>query len=228
MPIDVAVSLPLCFLYAYYMLERFLCQVPLFYRALIPGGRWVIPAYRGKSVYLTFDDGPIPEVTPWVLDQLDHYGVKATFFCVGDNVRKYPALFEEIKQRGHQVGNHTFHHVKALEKSVKSYVADVEEANDLIHSRYFRPPHGHMRLSQVREVGKRYELIMWDVLTRDYNSRLSPEKILSAVRKYTRNGSIVVFHDSLKAEKNLKSTLPETIAWLKEEGYTFMRIGDMP
>ncbi|KGN75673.1 polysaccharide deacetylase [Porphyromonas macacae] len=210
------------------MIEHFICQVPLFYRALIPGGRWCIPAYRGKSVYLTFDDGPIPEVTPWVLDKLDELDVKATFFCVGDNVRKYPELFEEIKRRGHQVGNHTFHHIKGLEKSARSYIEDVEAANDLIHSRYFRPPHGHLLFSQVRELSKRYELIMWDVITRDYNRKLSPERVLYHVKRYTRNGSIIVFHDSLKAEKNMREAMPQAVRWLKEQGYTFMRIGDMP
>ncbi len=209
------------------LIERFICQVPLFYRALIPGGRWCIPAYRGKCVYLTFDDGPIPEVTPWVLDQLDVLDVKATFFCVGDNVRRYPELFEEIKRRGHQVGNHTFHHIKGLEHSTHGYIEDVEQANDLIHSRYFRPPHGHLLFPQVRELARRYELIMWDVITRDYNRHLTPEQVFHPVQRYTRNGSIIVFHDSLKAEKNMRAVMPRAVRWLQEQGYTFLRIGDI-
>lgn len=210
------------------MLERFLCRVPMLYRALFPGARWRIPALEGKTVYLTFDDGPIPEVTPWVLDLLDSYGVKATFFCVGDNVRKYPELFEEIKRRGHEVGNHSYHHIKALNYSTKSYMHEVYLAHQLIRSRYYRPPYGHMRFGQTREVSNSFEIIMWDVLTRDYNPRISPERVLDNVKRYVRNGSIVVFHDSLKSERNLRYALPKAIEWLLAEGYEFRRIGQAP
>ena len=130
------------------MIERILCRVPMWYRMLVPGARWRIPALKGKSIYLTFDDGPIPEVTPWVLDQLDELGIKATFFCVADNVRRYPELFEEIRRRGHTVGNHTYHHIQGIFHSTKEYMRDVYDAHELIHSRYFRPPHGHLRFSQ--------------------------------------------------------------------------------
>ena len=114
------------------LLNRLLSRVPLLYRAFFPGARWYIPSLEGKSVYLTFDDGPIPEITPWTLDLLDKYQIKATFFCVGDNVRKYPHIFEDIKARGHQVGNHTFHHLKALKYTTTSYMKDVFEAHKLI------------------------------------------------------------------------------------------------
>lgn len=210
------------------MLNTFLSRVPLLYRALFPGARWRIPALEGKTVYLTFDDGPIPEVTPWVLEILDAYEVKATFFCVGDNVRKYPELFAEILRRGHQVGNHTQHHIKALTKSTKAYMQDVLEAHRLIGSRYFRPPYGHLRFGQTREISHSFEMIMWDVLTRDYNNKISPERVLDYVKRYTRNGSILVFHDSVKSERNLKYALPRAIEWLLAEGYEFRRIGDAP
>lgn len=210
------------------MLNSFLSRVPLLYRALFPGARWRIPALEGQTVYLTFDDGPIPEVTPWVLDVLDRYAVKATFFCVGDNVQKHPDLFDEIVARGHQVGNHTQHHIKALSKSTKGYMKDVLEAHRLIHSRYFRPPYGHLRLGQIREISHSFELVMWDVLTRDYNSKLSPERVLENVKRYTRNGSIIVFHDSLKAKHNIEYALPKAIEWLLQEGYEFRRLGDAP
>ncbi len=210
------------------MLNSFLSRVPLLYRALFPGARWRIPALEGQTVYLTFDDGPIPEVTPWVLDVLDRYAVKATFFCVGDNVQKHPDLFDEIVARGHQVGNHTQHHIKALSKSTKGYMKDVLEAHRLIHSRYFRPPYGHLRLGQTREISHSFELVMWDVLTRDYNSKLSPERVLENVKRYTRNGSIIVFHDSLKAKRNIEYALPKAIEWLLQEGYEFRRLGDAP
>lgn len=210
------------------MIDHFLSRVPMLYRALFPGARWRIPALDGQSVYLTFDDGPVPEVTPWVLDLLDEYGVKATFFCVGDNVRKYPELFAEILRRGHRVGNHTYHHIKGLETSTRAYMHDVHEAHRLIHSRYFRPPYGHLRFPQTRELSHSFEIVMWDVLTRDYNPRLSPERVLSNVTRFVRNGSIIVFHDSIKAERNLRAVLPRAIEWLRSEGYEFRRIGDAP
>ncbi|SJZ57691.1 polysaccharide deacetylase family protein [Porphyromonas crevioricanis] len=198
----------------------------MWYRALIPGARWRIPAREGKSIYLTFDDGPIPEVTPWVLDELDRLGVKATFFCVGDNVRKYPDLLVEILRRGHGIGNHTYHHIQGLKTSANRYLEDVEKADALIGSRYFRPPHGHLRLSQIKKLSNRFDLIMWDVVTRDYNASLSPETIMGYVRRYARNGSIIVFHDSLKAQKNMRIVMPQAVEWLLEQGYRFMRIGD--
>lgn len=210
------------------MIDRLLSRVPMLYRALFPGARWRIPALDGRSVYLTFDDGPIPEVTPWVLDVLDQYGVKATFFCVGDNVRKYPEIFEEVIRRGHQVGNHTYHHIKALGKSTATYMRDVHQAHRLIRSRYFRPPYGHLRFPQTRELSHSFELIMWDVLTRDYNPRLSPSDVLGNVMRFTRNGSIIVFHDSIKSERNLREALPKAIAWLLNQGYEFRKLGDAP
>lgn len=210
------------------MVERLLCRVPLWYRALFPGARWRIPAIKGKSVYLTFDDGPVPEATPWVLDQLDELGVKATFFCVGDNVRKYPELFEEILRRGHQVGNHSYHHLKGLTSQTKHYMQDVHQAHELIHSRYFRPPYGHLRFSQIRELSHSFEIVMWDVVTRDYNDKLSPDEVFGLVRRYARNGSIIVFHDSIRSMGNLREALPRSVRWLQEEGYHFLRMGDAP
>lgn len=167
-------------------------------------------------------------MTPWVLDLLDRYGVKATFFCVGDNVKKHPEVFAEIRRRGHEVGNHTMHHVKALWLSTASYMDDVLEAHRLIRSRYFRPPYGHLWFSQTRELSHHFEIVMWDVLTRDYNHQIPPERVLDYVKRYTRNGSIIVFHDSLKSERNVKEALPRAIEWLLNEGYTFKKIGEAP
>lgn len=172
-------------------------------------------------MYLTFDDGPIPEVTPWVLEILDRYKIKATFFCVGENVARYPELYEELRRRGHQTGNHTMNHVQGITYTVKRYIENVDRADRLIDSVLFRPPHGHMRLRQVKALRHRYQIIMWDVVTRDYSRKRSPEQVLEAVKRYTRNGSVVVFHDSLKAEKNLRWALPRSIEWLFENGYRF-------
>lgn len=199
-------------------------QPPLIYRCLFQGCLWRKPSKEEKIIYLTFDDGPIPEITPWVLDVLDTYNIKATFFCVGDNVRKYPALYEEVLNRGHNVGNHTFNHIQGLKTTSEEYLKNVELASQYIKSDLFRPPHGHIRLPQLMALRKKYKVVMWDVVTRDYSKKQTPVQVLNNVKKYSRNGSIVVFHDSLKAEKNMKYALPLAIEWLLEQGYTFKLI----
>lgn len=198
----------------------FIEQPPWFYRALFPGVTWRIPA-EPKCVYLTFDDGPIPEVTPWVLEVLRHYGVQATFFMVGDNVRKHPEVYRMVVEAGHRIGNHTFNHIQGIAFWTRHYLANVEKAASYIPSNLFRPPHGHMRLPQVLWLRQRYRIVMWDVVTRDYNARKTPDEVLEVVKRYTRNGSIIVFHDSLKAEKNMRQAMPRAIEWLLQEGYTF-------
>jgi peptidoglycan/xylan/chitin deacetylase (PgdA/CDA1 family) len=174
-----------------------------------------------KKIYLTFDDGPIPEITLWVLDTLKDLGIKATFFCVGDNVRKHPEIFERLKAEGHSVGNHTFNHFSGFHWDYETYIKNVDEANALIKSKLLRPPHGHLTRLQYVRLRKRYQLVMWDVITRDYNASLKPERVLNIVKKYARNGSIIVFHDSLKAEKNMKYAMPRAVKYLLEQGYEF-------
>lgn len=201
----------------------FIERPPKIMRRLFPYGEFMLDGTDGK-IYLTFDDGPIPESTPWVLDTLDRYGVKATFFMVGDNVRKYPELYQEVLRRGHAVGNHTMHHLRGLFTSTVDYVDDVIHAGVHIGSGLFRPPHGFMRKSQARLLFSRYRIIMFDLVTRDYSSRLSAEDVVGNVKKYVRPGSIVVFHDSLKSiDKNLKA-LPESLEWLLDQGYRFALI----
>jgi peptidoglycan/xylan/chitin deacetylase (PgdA/CDA1 family) len=175
-------------------------------------------------VYLTFDDGPIPEITPWVLDLLDRYNIKATFFCVGDNVRKYPDIYQMVRDRGHVVGNHTFHHIQGWKVDKATYLKDIEDSAKLIDSKLFRPPHGHMRLPQFYALKKKYKVIMWDVVTRDYSRLMTADKVFETVKKYTRNGSIIVFHDSLKSGDRMKESLPRTLDWLIEQGYSFRLI----
>lgn len=201
----------------------FIEQPPWFYRALFPGATWRIPSDE-RCVYLTFDDGPIPQVTPWVLNTLDQYGVKATFFMVGDNVRKHPDVFRMVVERGHAVGNHTFHHIQGIRYWTRNYLADVELAARLIPGNLFRPPHGHMRFPQLLRLRKTHRIVMWDVVTRDYSPHLSPQQVLENVKRYTRNGSILVFHDSLKAERNMRWAMPRAIEWLLQEGYRFKRM----
>ena len=197
----------------------FIEQPPWFYRILFPQALWRLPDEKEKCVYLTFDDGPIPEVTPWVLDVLDRYDIKATFFMVGDNVRKHPNVFDEVLRRGHDIGNHTFNHIQGIRFWTHNYLANVHKAADLIPSRLFRPPHGHMRIPQLWALRKEYRIVMWDVVTRDYSPHVTPQNVLQNVQRYTRNGSIIVFHDSLKAEKNMRWAMPRAIEWLMDEGY---------
>lgn len=196
-------------------------QPPLLYRLLFPEAVWRINRRGRKVVYLTFDDGPIPEVTPWVLDLLDAEGIKATFFMVGDNVRRHPEVFEEVKRRGHSYGNHTMHHLQGFKVTSMTYMRDITEADRLIDSHLFRPPHGIIRWRQAKAIKSRYNIVMYDLVSRDYSKRLRPNQVFDNVRRYARPGSIIVFHDSLKAERNMKAALPLAIKWLKNEGYEF-------
>lgn len=196
-------------------------QPPRIYRMLFPGALWRKPVEGQKTIYLTFDDGPIPDITPWVLDLLDKYEIKATFFCVGDNVRKHRDIYKMILKRGHRVGNHTFNHLQGIRTFSKRYIGNTRLAAEYIKSGLFRPPHGHMRITQFFILRRYYKIIMWDVVTRDYSKLMTPEKVFGNVKKYARDGSIIVFHDSIKAEKNMKEALPKSIEWLKEQGYTF-------
>lgn len=195
-------------------------QPPAIVRWLYPQAVWRMNPDE-KVVYLTFDDGPIPGITPWVLDLLDHYGIKATFFLVGDNVRKHPEEFKMIVERGHRVGNHTFNHVRGFSFKAPEYLENVEKANELIQSDLFRPPHGYMGWKQYRALRQRYRIIMWDLVTRDYSKRLNGPQVFEKVKRYVRNGSIITFHDSLKSEKNTKYALPRSIEWLMAQGYRF-------
>lgn len=199
----------------------FIEQPPLLYRLLFPEAIWRIKRRGKKMVYLTFDDGPIPEETPWVLDLLDSYGIKATFFMVGDNVRRHPHLLEEVKRRGHSYGNHTMHHLQGIKESTPRYLRDITEAASLIDSSLFRPPYGIIYPSQARLIKHHYNIVMYDLVTRDYSKHLTGEEVLENVKRYARNGSIIVFHDSLKAHTNMRYALPKAIEWLRDQGYEF-------
>ena len=195
-------------------------QPPALLRFLYPRALWRMDK-TVKAVYLTFDDGPIPRVTPWVLDVLDKYGIRATFFMVGDNVRKHPEEYRMVVERGHRVGNHTFNHIRGFEYSSDNYLANTDKANDYLHTDLFRPPHGHLGWGQYRTLRKKYRIVMWDLVTRDYSKRMNGMQVLENVKKYARNGSIITFDDSLKSEQNLKYALPRAIEWLLSQGYEF-------
>ena len=174
-----------------------------------------------KVIYLTFDDGPVPEVTPLVLDLLDEHNIKATFFCVGENVQKHPDTFAQVLSRGHKVGNHTFNHLKGFSVTDEEYYGNIDKAAELIDSKLFRPPYGRITGKQMKKLRNRYTIIMWDVITHDYNKNLSPETIMRTIKRYSRNGSLVVFHDSIKAKENVLAVLPLAIEYWKSKGYTF-------
>jgi peptidoglycan-N-acetylglucosamine deacetylase len=189
-------------------------------RKLFPNAVWKKPG-KQKVVYLTFDDGPVPEVTPDVLALLKKYEVKATFFCVGENVCKYPEVYDLIIQQGHTTGNHTYNHLRGFNTSLGEYTANVKKASGFIKSNLFRPPYGRITRKQLDALNKDYTVIMWDLITRDYNPRVTPQQIMGYIKKLTRNGSIIVFHDSVKAKKNVLGALAPTIEYLQKEGYRF-------
>jgi len=174
-----------------------------------------------KIIYITFDDGCVPEVTPKVLDILDTYGVKATFFIVGENVQKYPELFNNLLSKGHRVGNHTFNHIKGTQTTTAEYIANTAQANLYLQTDLFRPPYGKMTREQKKYIGRKYEIILWDIITHDYDKRVSPARIMEIIRKCSRNGSIVNFHDSIKASNNTLQVLPQAIEFWISEGYQF-------
>ena len=198
----------------------FIEQPALYLRWLYPRALWRMNRHE-RSVYLTFDDGPIPEATPYILDILKEHGIHATFFMVGDNVRRYPHLYQRIVDEGHQVGNHTHNHIGALNRTIHEYNYNVEHANAYIRSHLFRPPHGWMRIIQYIMLSRRYKIVMWDLVTRDYSKWLTAQGVVNNIIRYARPGSIITFHDSLKSIDKLRTALPESIKWLKSQGYEF-------
>ena len=189
--------------------------------------RWIYPKAlwrinpEERAVYLTFDDGPIPESTPFILDTLKEYDAKATFFMVGEDVKRHPDLYQRIVEEGHQVGNHTYNHMGSLKHYIVTYYNNVEKANEVIHSHLFRPPHGWMWFGAYNMLRRKYKIVMWDLVTRDYSHLLNAFDVLRNVVLYARNGSIITFHDSLKSIEKLRYALPASLRYLKEQGYEF-------
>lgn len=206
----------------------YLVTTPPLLRRLYPASLiWNMPRTE-QTIYLTFDDGPIPEITPWVLETLEQYDARATFFCIGDNVRKHPSIYERILEKGHAVGNHTFNHLNGWKTPDAAYLENIRQCAGLVESNLFRPPYGRIRRSQIRKLRhlgpETTQIIMWDVLSGDFDRKLSPEGCLRNVIKHARNGSIVVFHDSLKAESRLRYTLPRALQFWKEKNFQFKKL----
>jgi len=197
-------------------------QLPAWLQRIYPGAIWRGDTTR-KVVYLTFDDGPIPSVTPALLDILEKEKVHATFFMVADNVTKYPQIYHRVVANGHKVGNHTYHHIKGTKYKLADYIADVKKADVILGgTKLFRPPYGRILPKQIfalRSMG--YKIILWDVLTHDYDKNYSADEMAKIVKRYARNGSIIAFHDSLKSNERMLATVPRVIQELRNEGYTF-------
>lgn len=193
---------------------------PKFFTDLFPGLTWRYPE-NGNKVYITFDDGPTEAITPWVLDTLKQHNAKATFFCLGKKVEMHPEIFERIKAEGHAVGNHSYSHLKGWENGTGQYVQDIDLANDIIGSTLFRPPYGRIKTNQVRILKKRYKIIMWSLLSMDYSRWVTPRRCAKIVLNNLRTGSIIVFHDSKKAEKNMKRALVKLLKEVKRRGWEF-------
>jgi len=196
----------------------FIVRPPEIITRLMPRVTW---GFYGelKKVFLSFDDGPTPDVTPWVLERLKEHHAKATFFCLGRNVDHNPEIYWQILSEGHSVGNHTYSHLKGYGTRNQQYFDDIELARNLIDSELFRPPYGRILSSQITGILKTYRIIMWDVLSYDYNRRVSGDTIIRNVTRNVRSGSIIVFHDSAKARKNLYHALPGVLEYLEKEGY---------
>lgn len=198
---------------------RLLYQFPTWLQRLYRGVVWRENP-SSKVVYLTFDDGPIPECTPQLLDILKQYGVKATFFMVAENAERYPELLARVRDEGHVVGNHTYHHMRGYKHDTQTYVRDALRGAEVLQTTLFRPPHGRMRNNQKKAlINQGYTIYLWDVLTHDYNPHYSVDKMLAVVKRYTRNGSILVMHDSLKSKDRMLEALPQIIEWLQSNGY---------
>lgn len=201
----------------------YLVRTPALLRTIYPSLVWKMPRNE-KTIYLTFDDGPIPDVTEFVLKTLDDFNVKATFFCIGENIIKHPGIYQSIKNCSHAIGNHTFNHLRGWDTPTDIYLENFKKCQELTNTNLFRPPYGRIKCSQInaiKESNPNTKIIMWDVLSGDYDLDTSAKQCLQNVIKHTRSGSIVVFHDSLKAEKNLVHTLPLFLQHFKDLGYKF-------
>lgn len=203
----------------------YLVKTPFLLRWLYPDLVWKKPS--ANTIYITFDDGPIPEVTPFVLNALADYDAKATFFCIGDNVRKYPEIYQEVIKAGHSIGNHTFNHLNGWNTDDEKYLENIGECAEYVKSDLFRPPYGRIKKSQIKKLKTRrpdIKVIMWDVLSGDFDQNLSPEKCLENVLRTTAPGSIIVFHDSLKAFDRLKYVLPKALEYWSDKGFVFKNL----
>jgi peptidoglycan/xylan/chitin deacetylase (PgdA/CDA1 family) len=209
-------------------MHKYFIKTPWIVKQVFSSYAWSIDTNE-KEVYLTFDDGPHPTITPWVLEQLKTYNAKASFFCIGNNVKQYPAIYKQIVEDGHTVGNHTYHHLNGWKVDTKKYLNDIAQASALIETNLFRPPYGRIKSKQAKQISIALnrddaKVIMWDVLSADFDKNITKEECLQNVLENYSEGSIVVFHDSEKAFPHLQFVLPKVLAHLQQEGYTCRKI----
>ena len=200
-------------------------RTPQWIQRWFPSYCWRIEPNEEKILYLTFDDGPIPTITPWVLEQLAIYNAQATFFCVGANVEKHPEIYRQVIEQGHLVGNHTFNHMNGWKASTKDYIKNVEACQKYVSSRFFRPPYGRLKPKQASLLKKQYTIVMWDVIAGDFDPSISSEQCWLNIKNNVSDGSILVLHDSKKAWKHLEYVLPKVLAHYASLGFTFARLG---
>ncbi|MBK9336515.1 MAG: polysaccharide deacetylase family protein [Lewinellaceae bacterium] len=198
----------------------YLVKTPKLVQTLMPHFVWHIPT-REKILYLTFDDGPIPEVTPWVLDTLTNYNAKATFFCVGENATRHPDIFRRLLAEGHTAGNHTYNHLNGWDTDITTYLHNVRHCARLVKSNLFRPPYGRLKPQQRAFLERHYKIVMWDVLSGDFDPEITAEQCLCNVLENAGPGSIIVLHDSLKTVDKLRHVLPALLRYFSERGYRF-------
>nr|WP_295928294.1 polysaccharide deacetylase family protein [uncultured Dyadobacter sp.] len=204
----------------------FLHHSPFWLKAFFPGFTWHVTTTE-KEIFLTFDDGPIPDITEAVLETLEQFEAKATFFSIGDNVRKHPDIFEKVRNGGHSIGNHTFNHMNGWQTEDSVYLDNIRKCQDQLNlrTRLFRPPYGRIKRSQAKVVLQDKQIIMWDVLSGDFSPSLTAETCLKKSIQHTHPGSIVLFHDSIKASKNMLYSLPRYLEHFTERGYRFEALG---
>ena len=198
-------------------------KIPRIFRLCMPHILWEVSTFK-KKVYLTFDDGPTPGITEFILDELAKYDAKATFFCLGKNAELYPDLVEKIRAAGHRIGNHTTNHLKGWKVSTDMYLRDIERANKIFKTNLFRPPYGRVGLRQIRRVSKQYKIVLWTVISQDYSKKFTPDQCLHKVTRHIRPGYIIVFHDSVKAYDNMSYALPRALKYIYDKGYKCVAI----
>ncbi len=196
-------------------------KMPWLIQQFFPKFLWRMPATIPPTLYLTFDDGPIPDITPWILEQLEQYQAKATFFCVGDNIRKYPAIFEQVKAAGHTIGNHTYHHLDGWKTSTADYLQNVADCQQLTQSNLFRPPYGKITPRQAAALFEQYKIVLWEITTWDFEASLSANDCTQKIIKNATNGSIILLHDNVKSWNRLKETLPAILEHYTKAGFSF-------